>query len=884
MANTATLLVAISARGAISGAKKYVSAVKLMRAQTKKTGGALAALKSTAASLLVTLGAYVGLRSSIQTIAEFGETMAMLEGVTSATTAEMQLFEDTARRLGATTRFTASQAAEGLLNLSRAGFTVAESNEAIAATLDLATAAVIDLGEASEITATTMRQFGLEASDATHIADVLVNTANSTNSTIQTLAQALSFAGTSAKTAGVSLEETAALLGVLHDAGIKSSRAGMALRQSMIRLVNPTDDAVKSLKEMGLSLDEVNPTKVGATEAFRKLGEAQMNLGQAAQIFGSRQATAALVMADATQKALQLTKANELVEGTARKNAALIEGTLKGAWLELLSTLQEVILMAGESGLTGALKDLIGFASALVKELAGIDQAAGKVTPAVAGVAEALRRVWKIGKILVALSIPVMLGSLATTASLAAVKISLMAKAIIMANLGLLQMAASLVGMIVPALWTIGVAAAKAAAVLTATLLPALAVLAAAYLGFKFGEWLEQFTPVQKGMQDLIKGIAKGFQWLKKTSKVIWAGMKSLVVTYFINPVLKVFDLLMDGVFKAINFMVKKARDLIRGLPGMGDIEKQLNRMVALTASGFTGAQPVADTFEKDVKGIEAAYDTAVARIEQTHRIAIGKIEQAAQKPKKTFKELVQDDMKKMVDMMGMFSGESEESTRQIEELQVQLNQAKANAEGLNSESADQVSIWTTAKNKVMEWGQTAMNWLNRVGDAQEDNTKKAERFKVTMEDIGGAATASLVDLAMGAKTFEDAILDATDAIIKMALQMAIMSAFSTPGVGGNPAAPVTGAKGLVAMAAGGVVNGPTGALIGERGPEAVIPLSRDERGNLGIATGAGGRGDANITFNIVSPDKRGVEDSLLRNPKLIQQMNQTYRQGYAIG
>ena len=210
MADTATLLVAISARGAIAGARQYTGAVRSMTGANKMAAGSMGGLKSAAIKLFALIGGAVAFKVATKTIMDFQDTLAQLEGVTQATTAQMVIMEEVARRLGATTRFTASQAAEGLLNLSRAGFSVQESTAAIGSTLDLATAAMLDLGQASEIVATSIRQFGLEADEAQRVADVMVNTANSANATVQDVAQAMSFAGTAARAAGISIEEAAA--------------------------------------------------------------------------------------------------------------------------------------------------------------------------------------------------------------------------------------------------------------------------------------------------------------------------------------------------------------------------------------------------------------------------------------------------------------------------------------------------------------------------------------------------------------------------------------------------------------------------------------------------------------------------------------------------
>lgn len=871
MADVATLIVAISARGAVKGAKQYAGAVRGMTTANKRAATGMDNLKAAALKLFAAIGGAVAFKKMTNLIMDFQDIMAQIEGVTSATTAQMKEMNNVARDLGATTRFTATQAGEGLLNLSRAGFTVAESSAAIASTLDLATAAVMDLGQASDITSKTIKQFDLDASEAGRVADVLTNSANRATTVVPDLAQALSFAGAAARSAGVSLEETVAAIAVLQERGIEGSRAGAGLRQAMIRLVNPTKEAEKAIFNLGLRMDEVDPTKVGIIESFRRLRDAQMGLGEAAKIFGSRQATAALILSQSVERVDQLTESNKRAEGTARRMAKLLEETLGGAWKELISTVQEVILQIGEAGFAGAVEDAIRFVTALIRELAGIRQETSAVTPAVAGTAEALRRVYDITKLIIKLALPLILAKVAIAIWGVVAALHALLLKIVLVNIALAKLIVGLSVGLTMALLSV-------AKIILGVLVPALAVFAAAYLGFKFGQWIEQFEPVQKFMRKAIEGFAKLWEWLKKTSRTIWATMKSLFITLFIQPIQLAFREMVDALFKGINWIAKKTRDAIHGIPGTAAAYESLSKVIGATAGGFR-MEIARDTVVEDAKMIENEYQAALREIEKNTERVFAKIEKGPKVAPQGFTEMIQADMKKAVDAMNLFGQDSKEADAAVQAMKDNVAKLRAEMAMNNTEAAKQVSLWDRAKAKVTEWGQTALNWFQRVGAEQDSSNKKSEKMLVTLEDIGGAAAGTLTDLALGATSFKEALADVTDQIIRMAVQMAIMSAFSTPGVGGNPVP--KGAKGLVAMASGGIVNGPTPALIGERGPEAVVPLTRGEDGKLGLV--GGGAGDTKIEFNLVSPDARGIKDMLLRDPKLIKQMNETYRQGYAI-
>lgn len=339
--------------------KKYGAAVTQAETKTKKFGGTAAAASAIVGKLFAAISAVLVIRKVITTMAEFEQKMAEIQAVTGTTGAELELFEDRARALGATTKFTATQAGEGLLFLSRAGFTTAESLEAIEPALNLAAAGMLSLGEAADIASNVMAQFGLAATDVEHIADILVNTANSANTNVLQLAQAMKFAGPIAGALGISLEETAAAAGALGDAGIQASLAGTNLRGIFSSLLGPTGVASKALTKLGISIHDINPVTHDLVEIFKILEESNLSVADAVAIFGRRNAAAAIILTQSIDKIEELTRVNLELEGTVARQAEIMKNTVIGAWKEFNSILDEVILSVGDSGLSGLLKDFI---------------------------------------------------------------------------------------------------------------------------------------------------------------------------------------------------------------------------------------------------------------------------------------------------------------------------------------------------------------------------------------------------------------------------------------------------------------------------------------------------------------------------------------------
>ena len=188
----------------------------------KAARGMRTAMAQAAGTLALGLG---GLNVT-QTLRGFESGMARVKAISGATGAEIKSLRDMAKSLGATTEFSATQVAGGMQFLGQAGFDAAETLEAIPTVLDLATASAVDMATAADIASNILGGFGKEASDLPGIADVLAKTTSSSNTDLRQLGDALSYAAPLAKAAGVSVEEAAAAVGKLSDAGIQGQPRG----------------------------------------------------------------------------------------------------------------------------------------------------------------------------------------------------------------------------------------------------------------------------------------------------------------------------------------------------------------------------------------------------------------------------------------------------------------------------------------------------------------------------------------------------------------------------------------------------------------------------------------------------------------------------------
>lgn len=238
-------------------------------------GLASVAASAAAAGVALAAAAAVGITAFLvkttQKAAEFSDQMMAVKAATGATTQQFEELNDKAREIGRTMgKFTAADAAEGMRILAFAGFSVEENLTAIDDVMKLSQAGMIDLGDAADAVAGSLRSFGFEATETGRVVDTMVKTFTSANTTMGELADAIKYVGPVAASAGIEFEELNATLGILANANIKGSQAGTNLRNIIIRLQAPSAEATQTLAELGVSIFELPPAAQRAQTALER--------------------------------------------------------------------------------------------------------------------------------------------------------------------------------------------------------------------------------------------------------------------------------------------------------------------------------------------------------------------------------------------------------------------------------------------------------------------------------------------------------------------------------------------------------------------------------------------------------------------------------------
>ncbi len=330
---------------------KVSVAARRMGAAMKAAGNKMKDVGKTLSTKVTAPIAAIG-ALAVRSTLSFEQSMNKVSAVTLATGKTLEEMEELARKMGSTTAFSASQAAEAMTFLAQAGLTTDEVMGALPDTLSLAAAGGLELAQAADIATNVMAGMGLKVKDLAKVNDVLALAQARSNTNILELSEAMKPIAGTASTLGVGITELTALLGKMADTGQKGGIAGTLLRNAMLKLVKPTNATAGTLKELGINLSDF-VTKGGKIQNFtglvEKLSKKGATTGQIFKIFGERGARAVLDLQKAGGPAIRkLTKELEDSEGTAKEMQKRMQKGLPGAMAKLKSATESLLITIGK--------------------------------------------------------------------------------------------------------------------------------------------------------------------------------------------------------------------------------------------------------------------------------------------------------------------------------------------------------------------------------------------------------------------------------------------------------------------------------------------------------------------------------------------------------
>lgn len=322
--------------------------------------------------------------AAIKVASDFEEGMSEVQAKSGATGEQLEKLEKQARGMGKTTRFSATEASQGMTYLAQAGFEVEDIMKTMPGLLDLAAASNMDLGRAADIASNILTGFNIKAEDSGRISDVLAEASSSANTNVEQLGGAMKYVAPVASTLNVSLEGTTAAIGKMSDAGIQGEKAGRQLRQGMLRLAKPTGEAASLIEELGIKVFDAEGNMKSMPNVVEELNgglegmESDARAAALATIFGSESTAGWSKLLDTGSDDLRkYTEELNNAEGAASEMADVMNDNAKGSMREFKSAMEDAGIEAAEH-LMPVFTDMVEGATELFRKFGDLEESTQK--------------------------------------------------------------------------------------------------------------------------------------------------------------------------------------------------------------------------------------------------------------------------------------------------------------------------------------------------------------------------------------------------------------------------------------------------------------------------------------------------------------------------
>ena len=303
-------------------------------------------------------------KDGISNIVKYDQALHDLRAITESSENQTRQMGDTVLQVAMNSKYTILEVTEAMKTLGQAGLTSSEVIASIVPISKLAMATASNLGQVSDLVTSIMASFEIPYSETSKVVDVLGAAINRSKLDVEKLRTAFNYIGPVAHDAGISLEETAASLSIMSNAGIKASTMATALRQVMDKILNPTKEMSEALALAGYTVDDIDPKFHSLAEIIGKLGIVAPTTASALKIFDQRAASAFLALSASGQDGIeQMTKNmqqigtvsvmyREQMEGLEAKaqkakNAIAVFGILGGETFKIGTIIDKVVSSVG---------------------------------------------------------------------------------------------------------------------------------------------------------------------------------------------------------------------------------------------------------------------------------------------------------------------------------------------------------------------------------------------------------------------------------------------------------------------------------------------------------------------------------------------------------
>lgn len=316
---------------------------------------------------------------------DFEEGMSKVQAISGATGEEMLKLTDKAKEMGAKTKFSATESAEALQYMGMAGWKTQDMLDGLAGIMNLAAASGEELGLTSDIVTDALTAFGMKANESAHFADVLAQASSASNTNVAMLGESFKYVAPLAGSLGYSAEDTSIALGLMANAGIKSSQAGTTLKTALVNMAKPTGDMAEIMDKYNISLTNSDGSMKSLHEVMNTLREKMGGLDKAtqsatmAQLFGKESLAGMLAVINASPEDYEkLTNAIYNCDGASQQMADTMNNNLKGDFTILKSALEGLGIELYNS-FSKPMRDIVKSANETVTQLIDVFKNEGAI-------------------------------------------------------------------------------------------------------------------------------------------------------------------------------------------------------------------------------------------------------------------------------------------------------------------------------------------------------------------------------------------------------------------------------------------------------------------------------------------------------------------------
>ena len=334
--------------------------------------------------------------AAVKVASDFDSAMSQVAAVSGAAGKELDALRDKAREMGSKTKFSASEAAEAMNYMAMAGWKTGDMLEGIEGIMNLSAASGEDLATTSDIVTDALTALGLSAADSGHFADILAAASSNANTNVSMMGETFKYCAPVAGALGFTAEDTAEAIGLMANAGIKSSQAGTAMRTMLTSLTGEVTFVGDAFGELTVqttnadgSMRSLGDILTDCRAAFAQMSEAERAANAEALVGKNAMSGFLAVMNAAPGDIEKLNSAINNCDGTAERMAETMQDNLAGQLTILKSQLEELAISIGEI-LMPSIRQIVGWIQGLVDWLNGLDEGTKKVIVTVALVAAAL--------------------------------------------------------------------------------------------------------------------------------------------------------------------------------------------------------------------------------------------------------------------------------------------------------------------------------------------------------------------------------------------------------------------------------------------------------------------------------------------------------------